>query len=127
MHDLLYERQQFWSRQSSNLDISAAIDVFRTYAEELGLDLEQYDADVESAEVFDVIDAQTDGGNSLGVTGTPTFFINDDQIPTPRNLEDFRVLLDAEIAAFDEAAAEADEASEEDTSDKEEAVEETSN
>ncbi len=127
MHDLLYERQQFWARQTSGLNVSAAIDVFKSYAEELELDMDQYNTDVESLEVFEVIDAQSDGGASLGITGTPTFFINDERIETPRNTEQFRELIDAAIAAADGEAGESTEDSaddtSEDTSDKEEAAE----
>ena len=93
MHDLLYERQQSWSQSNSP---AATIE---RYAEELGLDLEQFNADVAIAETLGVINADMDEGQSLGATGTPTFVLNGEKIVTPDpTLEAFSILIDQKLA-----------------------------
>lgn len=77
MHDLLYERQSSWST------ITNPSDVFRGYAEQLDLDMEQYDSEVNSAEILSTINADTSQGKNLGVSGTPSFFIDGESIPDP--------------------------------------------
>ncbi len=97
MHDLLLERQPSWSAQQSGLTVSQAAEVFEGYAQELGLDMERYAADVESEEVFNYIDSHLDSGNQLGVTGTPTVFLNGEEI-TERTAAEISVLIDQILA-----------------------------
>ncbi len=91
MHDLLYQKQQAWS-ESTN-----ATGIFEGYAAELGLDLNKYKADVVSQKAFDHINDDANGGNQVGVQGTPTFFLNGEQIPTPQSIEAFRAVLQAAV------------------------------
>jgi protein-disulfide isomerase len=66
MHELLFHRQQ-----------ALDDDDLRRYAEELGLDLQQFDSDKESAEVLARIRRDVDSGLATGeVQGTPTLFID---------------------------------------------------
>ena len=97
MHDLLYQGQNSWSAQVSGLDISAAAKVFENYAQSLGLDLDKFKTDVESQETFDFIDSHLDAGQQLGVTGTPTIFVNGEQV-TERSFEELSALVDSLIA-----------------------------
>jgi len=89
MHDLLYERQQVWSQSVSPSSIIEA------YAEELGLDLVQYNVDVSGEEEFAAISADIDEGQALGAAGTPTFVLNGEVIESPDpTLEAFSLLID---------------------------------
>ena len=65
MHDLLYEHQQ--QLETEHLE---------HYAEQIGLDMDRYHADIEASETQDRIEADREQGHHLGVEGTPTFFIN---------------------------------------------------
>jgi protein-disulfide isomerase len=47
------------------------------YAGELGLDLEQFEADLTGARFAERVAADVESGESAGVAGTPTFFLND--------------------------------------------------
>ena len=105
MHDLLYERQPSWSATQSGLDITAAATVFETYAQELGLDIEQYTADVASQATFDFIDSHLDSGSQLGVTGTPTLFLNGEEV-NERSFAELSAIIDGIIA--ENGAAETD-------------------
>jgi protein-disulfide isomerase len=77
MHDKLFTNQQTWSGNSS------AATIFETYAEEMGLNMDQFKTDVASDNVLEKINSDTDSGRSLGVNATPTFFINGQKVDTP--------------------------------------------
>lgn len=92
MHDLLYERQQSWSQSVSP---SVAIEA---YAQELGLDLVQFNADATSEAVSLSIGADIEAGQGLGAAGTPTFILNGEKIETPApTVEAFSELIDAKL------------------------------
>jgi len=99
MHDLLYERQQSWSSATN------AASVFEGYASELELNIDKFKEDAVSQTALDHINDDANGGKLVGVQGTPTFFLNGEQLPTPRSLEEFRAVLQA---AIDEASSQAD-------------------
>jgi Na+/H+ antiporter NhaA len=66
MHDLLFARQD-------RLQLG---DLLR-YAAELGLDVTAFEADLTNARFADRVAGDVEGGETAGVAGTPTFFIND--------------------------------------------------
>ncbi|MDQ2922073.1 MAG: DsbA family protein [Acidobacteriota bacterium] len=70
MHDLLYDYQSAWS---DSKDVRA---VFVQYAADRGLDAERLRRDMDSQVVKERIAADQRRAVSLGVTGTPTVFIN---------------------------------------------------
>jgi len=66
-HDLLYEEQAS-GYSDENLT---------SYARETGLDTRRFEDDYESARYAGLVQADFQRGQSIGVNGTPTFFIND--------------------------------------------------
>jgi protein-disulfide isomerase len=85
MHHLLYENQAEWSAATDPQPI------FDSYAEKLHLVMMQFKSDLASESTKARILADQTRGKSLGVTGTPTLFLNDerapfDQIATPDGL-----------------------------------------
>ena len=92
MHDRLYERQAEW-RSTSGSANSRAIQTFETYAQELGLNVDQYKTDYAASGTLGTISADTARGNTDGVTGTPSFYLNGKKIEdttTIDTLEEFR-------------------------------------
>jgi protein-disulfide isomerase len=66
MHELLYHRQK-----------ALADDDLRSYAKEIGLDLDRFDQDRAGAEVLARIERDVTSGEATGVVrGTPTLFID---------------------------------------------------
>lgn len=65
MHDILFDHQL----QLTDEDLER-------YATEIGLDMEQFHADIASPEVQARIDADRDVGREVEITGTPTMFVN---------------------------------------------------
>lgn len=86
-HDLLFANQQ-----------ALMDDDLRNYAGMLGLDLSEFDACIAAADTAARVDADVADGTALGVTGTPTFFINGQRAAGFRTVEQFRALLDAALA-----------------------------
>lgn len=92
MHDKLYDTQKDWGEKQV-----ATPRVFEDYAKQIGLDMEKYKNDVNSSEVKDRINRDKNSATSLGIQGTPTFFINGEKIPNPKGYEDFKSLIDGLI------------------------------
>lgn len=89
MYQLLFETQTQWGESSK--DQSA---VFRGFAEELGLEMTAYDAAVADPATRARVEADITDAMALGVSGTPTFFLNGQPMSVD-SLEQFQ----AEIAA----------------------------
>ncbi len=70
MHDLLFANAGEWGN-------SSAESFFYGYAQELNLDLEQFQLCQQSGEFEAQINADIDYGRSLGVGSTPSFFLNE--------------------------------------------------
>ncbi|MDQ2973080.1 MAG: DsbA family protein [bacterium] len=92
LHDLLYQNQTSW-KNSTN-----AAGIFETFAGQIGLDIERYQADVASSDTNSVINADVAEGGSKNVTGTPTFFIDGKEV----NIQDLQT-----VEAFNKAIEDA--------------------
>lgn len=90
MYDVLFQRQAEWGHQSSPQE-----DVFFDYADEVGLDMDQFRADYDDPATLERIEQSEADGRSLGVTGTPTMFLDGERLE-PETLDDL-------VAAFDAA------------------------
>lgn len=69
MHDRLYGTQNGWK------DLADARPTFIGYARELGLNVERFSREMDSPEVQQRIASDMQRGSGVGVTGTPTVFI----------------------------------------------------
>lgn len=92
MYTKMYTTQKQWGEQKES-----QAPLFRSYAEEIGLDMQQYDADVDSAEVRDRVQKDITDGESLNVQGTPTFYI-DGKLLQPESAQDFYDAIDAALS-----------------------------
>jgi len=93
-HDILFDRQAELSKES-----------YFTWAEELGLDLNQFTQCIESEKYSAEVDADFAEGSSLGVTGTPAFFVNGKMINGAQPFEVFEEEIEAILAAIENADA----------------------
>lgn len=88
MHDKIFEGQELWSR-------GGAEEHFTRYAEELGLDTDQFLEDLDSEEVRTIVRNQRSEGDRRLVNATPTFFINGQRVQqTPQSYAQFRSLVE---------------------------------
>ena len=121
MHDRLFEQQQSWSQTNSPAD------VFQEYARDLGLDMEQYNAEVGTSETLAVINADIAIARDKGVSSTPTFYIDGEQIEDLNGLstvQGFSAVIQEAIDAKNGTASETEENTE--TEAREEDTEATS-
>ncbi len=72
MYHRMFETQAQWGESAES-----QAPLFRTFAEELGLDMAKFDADVADPTTLERVLADFNDGRALGVSSTPTFFIND--------------------------------------------------
>ena len=70
MHDRLYRNQKEWS------EVDDPRPVFIDYAKQLGLKIDQFTSDLVSNMIDQRISADIQRGSAVGVTGTPTVFLD---------------------------------------------------
>jgi protein-disulfide isomerase len=85
-HDLLYANSPNVSREN-----------LKSYAKEVGLDVDAFDRCLGSGKFKAVVQRDLIDGTQLGVTGTPTFFINGREISGNQPLEIFESIIDEEL------------------------------
>jgi protein-disulfide isomerase len=87
MHDTLFTNNTALER--ANLE---------KYAQDLGLDMAKFKADLDAKKYKDVIEAETKEGSAVGVNGTPAVFINGRKISGAYPFETFKKIADDELA-----------------------------
>jgi protein-disulfide isomerase len=95
------EQNAFWEYHDqlfANQDSLASADL-RRYAEDVGLDVSQFDACVESHRYEATVTDDLAGGNRLGISATPAVFINGRLILGAVGYEVYRRVIDEELAA----------------------------
>ena len=75
MYRRLFETQTEWSHSDSSQE-----DVFFGYAEDLGLDMEEFRAVYDDPATLDKIRRDQADGKALGVSGTPSFFLDGEKL-----------------------------------------------
>jgi protein-disulfide isomerase len=90
MHDKLFANQQNLDRPS-----------LEKYAQELGLNMAKFKADLDTQKYKAVIESDTKEGSAVGVTGTPAVFINGRKIAGAYPLETFKKIVEAELSKKD--------------------------
>jgi protein-disulfide isomerase len=90
MHDLLFENQTTWSRGSAR-------DMFTSFAEQLELNVDQFQQDMDSKEAKDEVRNNYSSGLRAGVNSTPSFFLNGQKLSNPRSFAEFAALIQATI------------------------------
>jgi protein-disulfide isomerase len=85
-HDLLFDSQT----QTTTAD-------FKGFAEQLKLDPKSFGQCLDSAKHQAAVEADIQDGARLGVTGTPTFFINGRMLVGAQPMENFKKIIEAEL------------------------------
>jgi protein-disulfide isomerase len=94
MHDKLFENQKALDRAS-----------LEKYAEEIGLNVARFKADLDSKKFEAQVKADMEYGSKLGRFGTPTFFINGRKVSGALPLESFKQIIDEELKGGGKAVA----------------------
>ncbi len=91
MHDRLFAGLQEWENNA------AALDVFRGYAAELGLDTEAFNQCLDRQTYADEVQEDVEEGQRAGVSGTPTFFINGRKLVGAQPFSAFAQIIEDEL------------------------------
>ena len=86
MHDKLFENFRSLSREH-----------MLAWAQEIGLDMPRFTADLDSGRFKKTIERDIADGDTAGVEGTPTFFINGKRYNGRLDLGSLKPILDAEL------------------------------
>ncbi|MGW4102971.1 DsbA family protein [Streptomyces sp. NPDC004976] len=92
MYQKMYQTQESWGDQQVSHE-----ETFRGFARELGLDLKKFEADWKDPATAKRVEKDRQDGLTLGVQGTPTFFINGHR-PQIQSEQDFKAAIEAELA-----------------------------
>jgi protein-disulfide isomerase len=94
MHDKLFENAMDMTDEN-----------FVKWAEEIGLNVEQFKKDLSDPKLQEKIKNQQALGMQLGARGTPAFFINGRFLSGAQPVENFKKVIDEEIAKADKLIA----------------------
>jgi protein-disulfide isomerase len=91
-HDAVFARQAEWSESDD------AIDLFTGYAQQAGLDRGAFSTCLRSAKYQKEVSESYQLGTTLGVTGTPTLYVNGKKVQdTPTTRADWEALVRGEL------------------------------
>ena len=98
MHDMLFDNQNEWNKQET----TNAISLFSQYAAELQLEQEIFDSCLASGKYIDEIRKDLADGRDYGVSGTPGFFVGNDEIGYveirgAQPFDSFQKIIDAQL------------------------------
>ena len=88
LHDAMFAHQEDLSRQA-----------ILEYARATGLNMQQFETDIDSTEVRETVIRDVQDGNTAGVEGTPTFFINGQHYNGSLALERLKPVIDNELSS----------------------------
>jgi protein-disulfide isomerase len=91
MHDVLFERLDDWN---TGVD---ATESFVQYVGELGLDVAAFASCLASGETAPQGQSETELGRSMGVSGTPAFFVNDWFVSGAQDYSVFQQVIEAAL------------------------------
>lgn len=92
MHDKIFEENV------AGALASATGDTYKNWATEIGLDAGQFNSCYDGQTHADVVASDTSLGAELGVSGTPTFYINGRQLVGAQPFASFKAIIDEELA-----------------------------
>jgi protein-disulfide isomerase len=86
MHDKLFDK-----------GVDGGVSSFKQYAKEIGLNIGEFDACLDSGEMANEVQKDFQDGQKAGVRGTPTFFINGQILKGAQPFEVFREVIEGKL------------------------------
>ena len=98
MHDRLFDEQNEWNK----LETSSALSLFSNYAAEMQIKQDEFSSCITSGKYLDEIRKDLEDGRNYGVSGTPGFFIGNDEIgyvelKGAQPFDSFKKVIDAQL------------------------------
>ena len=94
------EQGKFWEMHDKIFENQAIMSVsnYKIWAKSFGLNSEEFDFCLDDGKYEDKVQEQLAYGSSLGVTGTPGFFINGKPLSGAQPFSAFKQIIEAELA-----------------------------
>ncbi|MBI5393252.1 DsbA family protein [Candidatus Woesearchaeota archaeon] len=94
------DQGKFWEMHDKIFENQHAITVsdLKKYAGDLKLDQQKFDSCVDTGKYKAEVDKDIDDGSKAGVSGTPSFFINGQSLSGALPFDEFKKIIDAELA-----------------------------
>jgi protein-disulfide isomerase len=92
MYDKIYETVSEWEESTD------AKSIFIGYAGVLGLDVKKFTSDIDSNDVKNKVQADTNDGNLVKLDATPTFYLNGVKLSVGGSYESFRSIINSELS-----------------------------
>jgi protein-disulfide isomerase len=94
-----HEQGKFWEYHDKLFANQQALDrpALEKYAEEVGLNMTKFKTTLDAHKFKKQVEDETKLGNSIGATGTPTFFINGKPLVGAQPFDKFKEMIDAEL------------------------------
>jgi protein-disulfide isomerase len=102
-----HEQGKFWEYHDKLFANQRALDraSLEKYAQELGLNVGQFKAALDSGKFRAKVEADSSAGSAVGANGTPTFFINGREFVGAQPFDNFKKLIEEEKARAEKLLA----------------------
>lgn len=94
MMTLLFDSQDEWAVASD------ANTIFLSYADELGLDVDQFETDLDDPALAQRVQRDRDAATRLGITATPAYYLNGERLSLDDVTDDFAEIIEDALADF---------------------------
>jgi protein-disulfide isomerase len=96
MHDLLFDNQPAWAEIRDRGELN---EKFAEYAQQLQIDKTSFLEKIESDQAKAKVQEDTSAAQQLGISATPTFFVNGRQTPAPQLESTVQSIIDGSNTA----------------------------
>jgi protein-disulfide isomerase len=98
-----HQQGRFWEyrRELFASENGLMLDSLKLIAEKISLNINQFEVCIKSSNTQNRVEQDIFVAESLGATGTPTFFINDKVLVGARSFELFKIFIDEELEKYE--------------------------
>jgi protein-disulfide isomerase len=96
-HDLIFASQTALNQQLETEGLNGIVGTFKGYAGQLGLDTTAFNSCLDSSKFAQEVQKDYNDGVAAGVTGTPAFYINGQEVIGAQPLAAFQAAIDAAL------------------------------
>jgi len=94
------DQEKFWEYKEKlflNQSVWKGLDDLKKYGQDLGLDTEEFNNCLDSGKSREKVTKDLEDGKDAGVTGTPTFFINEEKLVGAQPFSEFRKIIERKL------------------------------
>lgn len=93
------EQNKYWEMHDKLFEegVAGGVDSYKQYAADLGLKIDEFNNCLDSGAMTGEVDNDIADAQELGISGTPTFLINDDRIVGAQPYENFESVIESNL------------------------------